>query len=225
MGQRDGPLARRVVPTTTLTINTTYLTRAPSCGTRGGTGGRVRAEGEIWRREGLSCSRLMRSSKPICGDTSNSRLRIRVHRRYNRRRVRESTMGRTVSVCRNGEVPNLGSSVESVVIDRIRTGRVLIFITGPPDVANKRSALKAWRGNYSIRHHPGAFSIPLCPVLEMRMSMESQGKSPFGYSRMEQTRPSWWTEPKPARWSVKIGQVWQMYEGCLRSSWETHTQY
>jgi len=36
-GRRDdgGPWARkrRVVPTTTLTINTTYLTRAPNCGT------------------------------------------------------------------------------------------------------------------------------------------------------------------------------------------------
>lgn len=173
----------------------------------------------------MLCSCLVRSSKPICGDIHNSRLRVRVHRRYNRRRVRESTMGWTVPVCRNGEVSNLGSSVETVVIDRIRTGRVLAFITGPPNVADERSAFETRGGNYSIRHVPGAFSVPLCAILRTRISMKSQGKSPFDYSHMEPTLPGWWTEPKPARSSVKTGQVWRMNEGCLRSNRGTHMRY
>jgi len=185
----------------------------------------VRVEEETRRREGLLCSCLVRSSKPICGDIHNSRLRVRVHTRYNRRRVRKPTMGRTVSVCRNGEVSNLGSSVETVAIDRIRTGRVLAFITGPPNVANERSAFETRGGNYSIRHVPGAFSVPLGTVLRTRISMKSQGKNPFGYSHMESTLPGWWTEPKPARWSVKTGQVWRMNEGYLRSSQGTHMRY
>jgi hypothetical protein len=83
-------------------------------------------------------------------------------------------MGLSVPVCRNGVVSHLGGGVESVVIDRIRTRRVLAFITGPPDVANRRSALEARRRNHGIRHDPGAFSIPLGAVLEMRISMENQ---------------------------------------------------
>jgi len=85
-------------------------------------------------------------------------------------------MGRTVPVRWNGEVSNLGSSVESVVIDRIRTGRVLALVVGPPDVVNERSVLEARRGNYSIRHGPGAFSIPLGAVLEVRISTKKQRK-------------------------------------------------
>lgn len=88
-------------------------------------------------------------------------------------------MGRTVPVRWNGEVSNLGSSVESVVIDRIRTGRVLALIAGPSDVASERSVLEARRGNYSIRHGPGALSVPLGAVLEMRVSMKNQRKGPI----------------------------------------------
>ena len=71
---------------------------------------------------------------------------------------------------------NLGGGVESVVIDRIRTGRVLAFITGPPDVVNERIALEARRGKYSIRHDAGAFSIPLGAILEVRISTKNQGR-------------------------------------------------
>jgi len=85
-------------------------------------------------------------------------------------------MRRTVPVRWNGEVSNLGSSVETVVIDRIRTGRVLALITGPPDAANERSVLEARRGDYSICHGPGAFSVPLGAVLGMRISMKNQRK-------------------------------------------------
>lgn len=180
---------------------------------------RIRAEGETGRwGGGLSCSWLMRSSEPIWGDI-NSRLRVRVHSRYNRRRVRQSAMGLSVPVCRNAEVSHLGGSVESVVIDRVRTGRVRAFITGLPDVVHHRSALEARRRNYSIRHNPDTFSIPLGAVLEIRMSNKNRGKNPFGYSHMEQTRPGWWTEPKPTRWSVKTGQVRSTSEGCSRSTY------
>jgi len=88
-------------------------------------------------------------------------------------------------------VSHLGSSVESLVIDRVRTGSVLAFITGPPDVANERSALEARRRNQRIRHGPSAFSIPLGAVLEMRVGINNQGKRPVGYSHMEPTHPGW----------------------------------
>ena len=62
-------------------------------------------------------------------------------------------------------VSHLGGTVESVVIDRVRTGRVLVFVTRPPDVADERSVSKARGRDYSIRHHPSAFVVPLGAVL------------------------------------------------------------
>jgi len=112
-------------------------------------------------------------------------------------------MGLSVPVDRNSVVSHLGRGVEIVVIDRVRTGRVLAFVTGPPNIANERSALEAWRGNYRICRNPDAFNKPLGAVLEMRVSIKNQGRRPIGSSHMEPTRPDWRIEPKPARWSVK----------------------
>jgi hypothetical protein len=114
---------------------------------------------------------LVRSSKPICGHINNSRLLARVHRRYNRRRVRRSTMGLTVAVGGDGVMSHLGWSVEGLVIHRIRTGRVLAFITGPPNVANERSVLERRRRNYGIRDNPGALAVPLGAVLKCQFSI------------------------------------------------------
>lgn len=73
-------------------------------------------EGRIRRPKGLL---LVRSPKPVCGHVNNSRLLVRVHRRYNRRRVREPTMGLTMAVGRDGVMSHLGGSVECVVIHRV----------------------------------------------------------------------------------------------------------
>ena len=168
---------RRVVPTTTSTINTTYLTRAPSCPFRGGTGGRD-CEGRDRVTGGSSSSCLVRSSKLISGDINNSRL-LTVHRRYNGRGVRESAVGLTVPVCRDGVMSHLGRSVEVVVIDRIRTGRVLGFITRPPKVSDERSALEARRGNHRVRRDPGAFGVPLGAVLDIESASSTEGEDPL----------------------------------------------
>ena len=171
----DGPLASRVIPTTTFTINTTYLTRAPNCRTlRRNRRERVRVErGTLRSRRGLSCSCLVRRSKPVCGHVDSSRLRVGVHRRYNGRGVREPIMRLTVPIHRD-EVSHLGSTIESVVIDRVRTGRVLVFVTRPPDVADERSVSEARGRDYSIRHHPSALVVPLGTVLTIRISIKNQ---------------------------------------------------
>jgi len=135
------------------------------------------ASGEIEWPEGLSSSCLVRGSKLICGD--NSRLLI-VHRRYNGRRVRESTMGLAIPVCRNGVKSHLGRGVEVVVIDRIRAGRVLAFVASAAEISDERSALEAWRGNHSVRRDPRAFRVPLSAVLETRVSIMHGGKGPSG---------------------------------------------
>ena len=146
------------------------------------------ASGEIERTERLSSSCLVRSSKLISGDINNSRLLI-VHRRYNGRGVRESAVGLTIPVCRAGVVSHLGRGVEVVVIDRVRTGRVLGFITTPPEISDERSALEARRGNHRVRHGPGAFSIPLGAVLEMRIRTKHRWKEPVDNSHVEPIHP------------------------------------
>jgi hypothetical protein len=129
--------------------------------------------------EGLLCSCLVRSSKSICGHINNSRLLVRVHRRYNRRGVRESIMGLAVAVGRDSVMSRLGRSVERVVIHRVRAGRESTFITGPPDVANQRSAPECRRRDHRIRVNPGALGVPLGAVIwsrPFRIRRQSRGQ-------------------------------------------------
>lgn len=81
-------------------------------------------------------------------------------------------MGLTVPIHRT-EVSHLGSAIESVVVDRVRPGRVLVFITRPLDVADDRSASEARGRDYSVRHRPTAFAVPLSAVLTVRISVKS----------------------------------------------------
>lgn len=75
-------------------------------------------------------------------------------------------MGLTVAVGRNGVMCCLGRSVKCVVIHLVRIGRVLVFVTGPPDVAHKRSVLESRRRNHRIRNNPGALIVPLGAILK-----------------------------------------------------------
>ena len=93
-----------------------------------------------------------------------------------------------IPVCRNGVMSHLGRGVEVVVIDRIRAGRVLAFVTSPPEISNERSALEVWRGNNSVRCDPGAFGVPLGPVLERKISIGHEGERTIGFSHVEPIR-------------------------------------